>query len=362
MIIFFSIFLLIDTLVIFLFLQRKIFGINPSGERLLRIEKSANYVNGSFQNLVPTEIILKEASFIKMMFQFFNKSASTAPPKILPSVKTDLINLKLIEPTIIWFGHSSYFIKSKQYNILVDPVFSGHASPVSFIGKAFEGSNNYSTEDLPNIDILIITHDHYDHLDYETVTKLIPKVKKIFTPLGVGAHLEYWGFKNEIITELDWWEIKNISNNVDIAATPARHFSGRKFKRGKTLWASFVLKIEGYNLFLGGDSGYGNHFKEIGEKFGPFDLVLLECGQYGDKWPFIHMLPEQTVEAAIDLKAKTLLPVHWGKFILSTHDWNEPIKRAVNAAIKKNINIVVPMIGEAVVLNTDHPLNNWWDF
>ena len=349
-------------IILFLFLQQKTFGINPSGERLLRIEKSSNYVNGSFRNLVSTEIMLKGTSFIKLMFQFFNKPASTAPPKVLPSVKTDLINLKAIEPTIIWFGHSSYLIKTKHYNILVDPVFSGHASPVSFIGKAFEGSNNYSTEDFPDIDILIITHDHYDHLDYDTVTKLIPKVKKIITALGVGAHLEHWGVKSEIITELDWWEMKKISDNVDITATPARHFSGRKFKRGKTLWASFALKIEGYNLFLGGDSGFGNHFKEIGEKFGPFDLAILECGQYGDKWPFIHMLPEQTIEAAKDLKAKILLPVHWGKFILSTHDWNEPIKRVSKAAIENNITITTPMIGEALVLNNNYPVNKWWDF
>lgn len=346
---------------IFFFLKRDTFGTNPEGNRLKRIAASPNYINGSFQNLSPTEVTLKGASFFKMLKDYFNKSKNTLPDHPIPSVKTDLTKLSEAEdkPVIVWFGHSSYLIKSKGKNILVDPVFSGYASPVSFFGKAFEGSNTYSSSDMPNIDALIITHDHYDHLDYETVKQLQSKVKKVYTPLGVGAHLELWGFDKNQIEEFDWWDAKKVSEDMELIATPARHFSGRSFTRGKTLWASFVLKIDGYTLFIGGDSGYDSHFKTIGQKYGPFDLAILECGQYGKNWPYIHMLPEETVQAAKDLNTKTVLPVHWAKFVLALHDWNEPIKRFTHQAEKENVKYTTPLIGEVIVVDSLYPHKKW---
>jgi L-ascorbate metabolism protein UlaG (beta-lactamase superfamily) len=183
----------------------------------------------------------------------------------------------------------------------------------------------------------------------------------MYVPLGIGAHLEYWGISPDKFVEFDWWEGEKRPDGIEVVATPARHFSGRGFKRAKTLWASFVLKIHGYSIYIGGDSGYEQHFKQIGEKYGPFDIAMLECGQYGKDWPYIHMFPEQVAIAAKDLNAKVLFPVHWGKFVLSTHDWDDPVKRVVKAALENNINVTTPMIGEPIVLDTIYPKQTWWE-
>ena len=342
------------------FIQPK-FGKNPSGKRLERILKSPNYKNNSFHNLTPTEVLRKDASVIKMFKEFFSKPSTTKPPHTLPSVKTDLKNLSSENPTIVWFGHSSYLIKSKNFNILVDPVMQGNVSPFTWFGRPFAGADVYSIDDLPTIDLVLLTHDHYDHLHYESIKKLAYTAKRFVTSLGVGSHLEAWNVPAEKITELDWWQSTSISNEIELTATPARHFSGRSFVRAKTLWSSFVLKLHGHQLFLGGDSGYENHFKEIGNKFGAFDIALLECGQYGVNWPYIHMMPEQTIMAAKDLNAKILMPVHWAKFELSVHPWNEPITRATKYAEETNQAYTTPMIGEPVVLNAVYPNKKWWE-
>jgi L-ascorbate metabolism protein UlaG (beta-lactamase superfamily) len=227
--------------------------------------------------------------------------------------------------------------------------------------KAFAGTDVYGVKDMPNIDVLLLTHDHYDHLDYRTIRQLRPKVRQFYTSLGVGEHLEYWGVDPKKITELDWWETKDAAPGVSFTATPARHFSGRSLTRGQTLWSSFVLKIYGYSLFLGGDSGYEQHFKVIGETYGPFDIAMLESGQYGKHWPYIHMFPEETVMAAQDLGTKVLMPVHWGKFTLALHPWNEPIRRIVRAAADKGLKLTTPRIGEPVVLGTEMPEGDWWE-
>jgi L-ascorbate metabolism protein UlaG (beta-lactamase superfamily) len=278
----------------------------------------------------------------------------------LPSVKTDLKILSDATPTIVWFGHSSYLIKSNGFNILVDPVLKGNASPVSFLLKPFDGADVYSLDDLPTIDLVLLTHDHYDHLHYDSIKALASKAKYFVTSLGVGAHLEHWGVDAKKITELDWWETKNISPEIEFTATPARHFSGRSFKRGQSIWSSFVLKLNGYKLFLGGDSGYENHFKEIGQQFGPFDIALLECGQYGKDWPYIHMLPEQTAQAAKDLGAKVLMPVHWAKFELAFHPWDDSINRVKKTSVEIGQPTTTPMIGEPVILNKSYPDKTWW--
>lgn len=346
----------------YLFMQQAIFGKNPSGVLLDRIEASPNYKDNVFQNVEPTDVMRKGASTVKMFKDFWNKPKTTVPDTPLPSVATDLTSLKADAPTLIWFGHSSYLIKSKNINVLVDPVFSGHASPVSIFGKAFKGTDVYGTASMPFIDLLILSHDHYDHLDYETIKELHPSVKQFITPLGVDAHLRHWGVPAEKIIALDWWEGKNVSDSLEVIAAPSRHFSGRGFVRGKTQWASFVLKINGYSIFIGGDSGYDQQFKKIGEQYGPFDIALLECGQYGDDWPSIHMLPEEVPLAATDLKANVLMPVHWGKFALAYHAWNEPIERLLLKAAEQKIKITTPRIGEPVVLNEVYPDSAWWRF
>ncbi|MBD2756039.1 MBL fold metallo-hydrolase [Spirosoma validum] len=347
---------------IVIFMQQNVFGSNPAAARLDRILKSAHYRDGAFQNLEPTAVMRQDASYRDMLNDFFNKPKDNTPPRPIPSVQTDLKALTDEKPTIVWFGHSSYLIKSKGVTILVDPVFSGNASPVSFFGKAYPGSNTYGVDDMPDIDMLVLSHDHYDHLDYKTITQLIPKVKKFYTALGVGAHLERWGATPDQIVELDWWDSHSVASDITLTAVPARHFSGRSIARGKTLWTAFALKLHGYSILLGGDSGYGKHFQEIGTKYGPFDLAILECGQYGKDWPSIHMFPEEIPTAARDLQAKTVLPVHWAKFSLSNHSWNDSIKRLTKAAQEKNLDVTTPQIGEPLVVTSHYPRTVWWNF
>jgi L-ascorbate metabolism protein UlaG (beta-lactamase superfamily) len=228
------------------------------------------------------------------------------------------------------------------------------------MNKSFAGTNIYTVTDMPAIDVLLITHDHYDHLDYETITKLRHKVKHVYTSLGVASHLVYWGYDQQIITELDWWQSASITKGMQLTAAPARHFSGRSIRRFTTLWSSFILKTNNYNLYIGGDSGYGNHLKEIGDKFGPFDIAILENGQYNKAWSQIHEMPEESVQACIDLKAKVLLPVHWAKFDIALHPWDEPIKRLIKAAKEKRVQVTTPLIGEPVIIDGVYPCSEWW--
>jgi L-ascorbate metabolism protein UlaG (beta-lactamase superfamily) len=266
------------------------------------------------------------------------------------------------KPTLIWFGHSSYLISVGGKKILADPVFSERASPVQYAGsKNYPGTEIYKAEDFPELDVIIISHDHYDHLDYNTILKLNGRTKFFCVPLGVGEHLEHWGVDKSKIREYDWWEGETLLPGINVTATPARHFSGRGFSRNKTLWASFVVKVDNYTIFVGGDSGFDQSFKNIGEKFGPFDIAMLECGQYDKQWPFIHMAPEETVQAGIDLKAKVFLPVHWAKFTLALHPWKEPIRRAVKHAELLNMAITTPKIGEPMVLTESLPVTRWWE-
>ena len=339
----------------------RITGKHPAGTYKERIRQSPNYQNGSFQNLSPTTLRPGDVSFWRLLREFFRKHPGTVPAAALPSVKTNLHQLKGPEPVLVWFGHSSYLLRVRQRTILVDPVLSGNAAPFSFMVKAFPGTDPYQTEDLPVIDYLVLTHDHYDHLDYRSIRRLRQQVRSVFCSLGVGAHLRYWGIDPHIITEMDWWQQEELDNEMELIAAPARHFSGRGFKRGQSLWSSFILKTPGHRFYLGGDSGYDGHFKTIGEQYGPFDLALLEAGQYNTMWPLIHMMPEETVQAALDLQAKTLMPVHWGKFRLGMHPWNEPVQRIAAAAAERGMPLLIPRIGEALVLDGRFSGNNWWE-
>jgi L-ascorbate metabolism protein UlaG (beta-lactamase superfamily) len=354
--------LLVLSFIIFLFMQQPSFGRLPKGKRQARIEASSNYKDGKFRNLEPTQTIAEGVSYVSMMIDFFGKGVDREPVSDIPSVKTDLQNFNSKEPAIIWFGHSSFLIFIQGKRILVDPVFSLRPSPVQFAGsKSYAGTRIYSPADFPDLDLIIITHDHYDHLDYESISVLKDRAAHFYAPLGVGEHLSRWGIDESIITEFDWWESEEIFPGIQLTSTPARHFSGRGFSRDRTLWSSYVLKTKDHSIFIGGDSGYDNAFKAIGEKFGPFDIALLECGQYDVKWPLIHMMPEQTVQASLDLKASVLMPVHWGKFTLGLHPWKEPIQRALLEAEKLQVNVTTPMIGEPVVIGKSLPSSKWWD-
>jgi len=363
----FILFIIIFIIVVFslfiaAYMQLPKFGKLPSGARQDSIELEPNYINGSFQNLSPTPQLTEGASFFTVLKQFvFDKPKRGKPADILPSHKTDLHRLHPDENVLVWFGHSSYFLQVDGRKMLIDPVFSGSASPLPGGTKSFPGSDVYSVADIPELDYLLITHDHYDHLDYKTIRQLRPKVKKVITSLGVGAHLELWGYDKNIIIEKAWNEEEMLEPGFKINTIPARHFSGRTFKRNRSLWQSFILITPTLKLFLGGDSGYDTHFCDAGEKFGPFDLVILECGQYNKNWRYIHMLPDEVVQAAKDLKAKLLLPVHWGKFQLSLHDWDTPIITITQIAKEENMPIITPMIGQPVNLKEPGIFSPWWE-
>ena len=344
---------------VMLFMKTERFGKVASGVLLERIKKSPNYRDGKFQNIHFTPQLQEGVSYFTIMRKFFfGKSKRSQPSVALPSVVTNLHTLA--DNSLVWFGHSSYFIKLDGKTFLIDPVFSGNASPVKFTTKSFAGTDVYSADDFPEVDYLFISHDHWDHLDYETVLALKPKVKKIITAMGVGAHLERWRFDKNIIIEKDWNEEIILAPGFVVNTVTGSHFSGRGFKRDQSLWMGFVLSTPECKLFLGGDSGYDTHFAAIGEKFGPFDIAMLECGQYNEMWHYIHMMPEEVVQAAIDLHAKKLMPVHWGKFSLSIHSWDEPVIRVTNEALHKNIPVVTPMIGEPVDLTADKVWKKWW--
>ncbi len=358
--VFITILLLLVALV-YVFMLGAPFGKLPGGERLDKIKKSPNFRDGQFQNLNNTPALTEGVHIFSVLREFlFVRKERKIPNATMPSEKTDLRSLNLDDNVIVWFGHSSYFLQLDGKKMLVDPVLSGNASPLSFTTKSFDGSNIYDTDEIPDIDILFISHDHWDHLDYRTVMKLKPKIKKIICGLGVGQHFERWGFHADMVIEKDWNEKIEIGEGFSIDVLPARHFSGRGFKRNNAMWVSFALTTPSMKLYLGGDSGYDDHFRRIGEQHGPFDLAILECGQYDKSWKYIHMMPEEVVQAALDLEAAKLMPVHWGKFSISNHAWDDPIIRVTNAAAGKGLPLLTPMIGERVQLSSNGPYKAWW--
>ena len=344
------------------FMQQPKFGKLPSGDRLEIIKKSPNYKNGSFQNQSITPDLTEGASFFSVGKEFFfGDKKRRKPVDEIPSIKTNLLTLNIQEDVLVWFGHSSYFMQIDGKRILVDPVLSGAASPISSTTRAFKGTDIYSAEDIPEIDYLFISHDHWDHLDYGTIKKLQPKIKKIICSLGTGQHLEHWGFSSNIIIEKDWHQQIILDNGFVVNTVSSRHFSGRGFKRNQALWISYVLQTPTMKIFIGGDSGYDKHFAEIGKKFGPFDLVILENGQYNKSWKYIHMMPEEVLQVAKELNARRLFPVHSSKFSLAIHDWDEPLSTITALNKTANISLITPMIGEQVNLKDGtQQFSEWW--
>ena len=314
--------------------------------------------NGIYENLSQTPDLAEGASYWSVIKKSLKRPKNARPSYTLPSVKTDLKKFFFETPAIIWFGHSSYLIHIAGKNILVDPVLSGYASPIPTMVKAFDGSDVYKPEDMPPIDVLVITHNHYDHMDKCCIEKLLPAAGIVLTTLNNRKFFpkEY----QSKIKELDWWQSLSPLPELNFTATPARHFSGRGLKRNQSLWTSFVLEWHRYKIFIGGDSGYDKHFKEIGKCFGPFDLAILECGQYDYYWPYIHSFPEEVIQEAIELNAKELFPVHWSKFALANHPWNEPIERVTAIAHEKNIPVATPQIGEPYLLGKEQNFSQWW--
>jgi L-ascorbate metabolism protein UlaG (beta-lactamase superfamily) len=328
------------------------FGSIPRGKRLLRIQKSPNYRGGYFQNVRGVANV--SSSGFRIWKEFFKAIGRVIGnqrnvDRGIQSVKTDLIALEKSENVLVWFGHSSYFIQLNGKRFAVDPVMSEISSPVPFCPKAFRGTSVYTACDIPELDYLIISHDHWDHLDYATVLQL--KTDRIICPLGVGAHFERWKFDRSGIVEMDWNENISLPCGIVIDCLPAQHFSGRGFRSNRSLWASFMVTAPNLRIYAGGDGGYGEHFREIGNRFHGINLAILENGQYDEKWRNMHMFPEDTANAADDLGAKWLLPVHNSKFALSTHAWDEPRNRLSKICTGRNFNLLLPIIGEKINLD-----------
>lgn len=348
---------------IFAFLQHPLFGKVPSGERLDRVLASPNYRDGEFKNLSETPQLAEGVSYYEVIKEMlFSNVKEMSPADSVPHVHTDLHGLADSSQSLIWFGHSSYFMQLDGVKYLVDPVLTKNASPLYGTNTAFLGTDLATSEVIPAIDYLLITHDHYDHLDYTTFKELKDRVAHIICPLGVAEHLIYWGYPESKITELDWTESVDLVDGAKITATPSRHFSGRGFKRNQSLWTSFVLKTKSSTIYIGGDSGYDSHFKRIGEQFGPFDLAILENGQYDRRWKYIHMLPPEVLKAGQDLEAQRILPVHSSKFKLANHPWKEPLELVTKLNDEgPKLNILTPKIGELVNLaDTNQVFERWW--
>ncbi len=341
------------------------FGGKASVDQLARYEKSENFRNRVFQNYLETPLNNPDVPMTTAMRDYFSGGQDRVPNVTIPIHKIDpdiFTEKNKDEVTVTWLGHSSVLVQFEGFTFLTDPMFGKRASPASFLGpKRFNMNLPLQPESVPQLDAIILSHDHYDHLDYETIKALQLKTDHFIVPLGVAPHLLKWGVDERKIVELDWWDSVEVEG-IEFIATPARHFSGRRGNdRGKTLWASWVIKSDKHRIYFGGDSGYGDHFGDIGEKYGPFDLTMLENGAYNNAWPFVHMMPEQTAQAHLDLKGDILLPIHWAQFNLSLHPWREPIERLAKAAQKNDIKLVTPMIGQRFTIARDVPSSTWWN-
>lgn len=335
---------------------------SPEDIKMEKINKAEKYKENKFLNYKPSP----EMNFIKMlpvMWDFLVVDNDRKPDVKLPTTKIDInkiTNVKPDELKVTWVGHSSQIINIDGKIILADPVFN---NKTVFMGPSrYNGDVPLNIEDLPEIDVVIISHNHYDHLNISTIEKIHPKVKRFLTPLMVGAELEKAGVPREKITELNWWDEVQIDDGFMIAFTPAQHFSGRGlFDRDETLWGSYVLQGSKHKVYFSGDSGYFKGFKEIGEKYGPFDITLLECGAYNKKWHYVHMMPEETAQAHLDLKGKYLQPMHWGTFNLALHAWYDPIVRVAEAADSLGIKLSTPIVGETITIDENLTSDRWWE-
>ncbi len=347
---------------VFAYLQLPVFGAKPTGERLARIQASPHYQNGKFHNLTPTKTLTGDKNMLQATWDFlFHGNKNVRPSTPVPAIKTDLKQLPSDKNWYVWLGHSTYLMHIDGKRFLIDPVLTS-ITPLPFGGKPFLGTDIYQADDLPAIDYLIITHDHYDHLEYDTVKRIRERVGNVIAPLGVGAHLARWGYKSEQIIELDWQQQIELAQGFNLTALPSRHASGRALSPNNTLWASYMLQTPSETVYLGGDSGYDPYFKEIGKQFPHISLAILENGQYNEDWAEIHFLPDDLIAVIKDINPHTVVTVHHSKFELATHNWNEPLKRFSENAEREQIRYAIPKIGEVWDL-TEKPTikERWWE-
>jgi L-ascorbate metabolism protein UlaG (beta-lactamase superfamily) len=341
-------------------------GASPKGERLARIQRSPNYRDGAFRN-PDTTTMMAAGSMGKMLRQWLGGREQRVPPAAMPIVT--LTRANFAQPPVsglraTWLGHSTVLVEIDGARILFDPVWARRASPSSLIGPRRFHAPPLALEELPALDAIVASHDHYDHLDRGVVRALARSSSqsraRFIVPLGVGAHLERWGVAASRITELDWSESTTLGT-LTLTATPARHFSGRGLTdRNHTLWASWSVSGPKHRVFHSGDTGPFAAFAAIGAAHGPFDLTFIKIGAYGDNWPDIHLTPEQAVDVHRNLRGRVLLPIHWGTFNLAYHAWDEPAERVVAAAGANGTQLIMPKPGESVEPTTARAVEPWW--
>lgn len=323
---------------------------------------------GRFRNPVP-----KPAEGVRktlgILWNVLTNKSPTASPKTPPQVdaltRADLDAAP--DRSLFRLGHSTMLLKLRGGYWITDPVFAERASPVQWMGPKRFHAPPIALDDLPPLRGVLLSHDHYDHLDRETVLRLAHTTDVFLAPLGVGDRLVAWGVEPAKVHQFDWWD-DMIVDGIRFTATPAQHFSGRgMFDGNKTLWASWVIhdmardaQDTGLRVFFSGDTGYFDGFKEIGRRFGPFDVAMIETGAYDPQWPYVHMQPEQTVQAHLDLRAKWLMPIHNGTFDLAMHGWQEPFERVLALSRARGVALTAPRMGERLDLRSPHGTTTWW--
>ncbi|MFT4739144.1 MAG: L-ascorbate metabolism protein UlaG (beta-lactamase superfamily), partial [Cyclobacteriaceae bacterium] len=340
----------------------KQFGGKVTKELKAIYEQSPNWKKGKFENLEETSMDINFQSLPKLMYKQIFDTEGRMPKEnlpIQPFIKEEFLTPSE-EAKIIWYGHSVVLMRINNKTILIDPMLGPDAAPIApFASKRFSKDAQAVIDQLPEIDLMLLTHDHYDHLDLESIKQLKGKTKKYFAAIGVKRHLVSWAIPEEDITSFDWWD-SEIFDDLQITFTPTRHFSGRGLTdRAKSLWGGWVIKSTTQNIWFSGDSGYGEHFKEIGNRLGPFDFAFMECGQYNENWHQIHMYPEESVKAAIDTNVTKVMAVHWAGFALAQHHWAEPINRFSKEAAAKNLELASPKIGQQFTVSA-MPTSKWW--
>ena len=339
------------------------FGGKITSDLKSRYELSKNWKDGKFQNLEETNLGISLWKIPYVIYKQLTSKENNVPAKPLPVLPFD--QSAFLAPSekakFIWYGHSVVFMYLSGKTLLIDPMLGPDTTPIAPIANKRFSENTLSfIDDFPEIDLLLLTHDHYDHLDYASIQKLKHKTKKYFVALGVKRHLVKWGVSANLITEFDWWDNKELAD-ISITFTPTRHFSGRGLTdRTKSLWGGWAFKTEKESIWFSGDGGYGKHFKEIGRRLGPFDFAFMECGQYNEDWRPVHMFPDESVQAAMDAGVQKAMPIHWAGFSLSyQHTWFEPAEQFAKFAQEKGLNYKLPPLGITFGVN-DVLSDKWW--
>ena len=345
-----------------LIMSWKQLGKSANGERLKKIKLSPNYRNGKFRNPIPTDNSFGPGKLWKTLKEYAGrqKRVPDQTPPIVNLSKDSFATPPASGLRITWLGHSSVLMEIDGYVVLFDPVFSNRASPLPMIGPKRFHPVPISISNLPDINAVVISHDHFDHLDYETIVQLEPKTSVFYLPLGVGAHLEYWKIPPGKIIQMDWWEERQMKGDLRLIACPARHFSGRYGFSDRTLWVSWVLIGPWHRIFFSGDTGIMPLFNKVGEQFGSFDATLIKIGAYGKTWHDIHVDPEEAVEVHRMVRGKLMIPIHWGTFNLSYHAWTEPVERLLIASENLGVNVAIPKPGQWVEPAKPPPVEQWW--